>query len=145
MTIKLGDIALAPNKYEAYVYRFTNSDNGKIYIGFHKGSTVDKYRHSSKSKEFSLNQTTSLWNEGGPAFSKFREKWIRRKVFVKKFEITKIKLPEIEFLIECGKGTYIRSIANDFGKSLNSGAHLKNLRRIATGNFKIKNAIKFNF
>ena len=52
MTIKLGDIALAPNKYEAYVYRFTNSDNGKIYIGFHKGSTVDKYQHSSKSKEF---------------------------------------------------------------------------------------------
>ena len=52
MTIKLGDIALAPNKYEAYVYRFTNSDNGKIYIGFHKGSTVDKYQHSSRSKEF---------------------------------------------------------------------------------------------
>ena len=52
MTIELGRIALAPNKYEAYVYRFTNSDNGKIYIGFHKGSTVDKYQHSSKSKEF---------------------------------------------------------------------------------------------
>lgn len=52
MTTKLGEIALAPSNYEAYVYRFTNSDNGKIYIGFHKGSTVDKYQHSSKLKEF---------------------------------------------------------------------------------------------
>ena len=68
-----------------------------------------------------------------------------RKVFIKKFEITRFELPEVDFLIECGKGTYIRSIANDFGKSLKSGAHVKNLRRIATGNFKIKNAIKFNF
>ena len=69
----------------------------------------------------------------------------RRIVFVKKFQITKINLPEIEFLIECGKGTYIRSIANDFGKALNSGAHLKNLRRISSGKYLVKNAMKFTF
>ncbi|MBK77888.1 MAG: tRNA pseudouridine(55) synthase TruB [Flavobacteriaceae bacterium] len=68
-----------------------------------------------------------------------------RKVFVEKFEITKIKLPEIDFLIKCGKGTYIRSIANDFGKALNSGAHLKSLRRISSGKYLVKNAIKFTF
>ena len=66
-----------------------------------------------------------------------------RKVFVEKFEITKIKLPEIDFLIKCGKGTYIRSIANDFGKALNSGAHLKNLRRIASGKYLVEDAVKF--
>ena len=65
-----------------------------------------------------------------------------RKVFIKKFEITRFELPEVDFLIECGKGTYIRSIANDFGKSLKSGAHVKNLRRIASGNYKIKDAFK---
>jgi tRNA pseudouridine55 synthase len=65
-----------------------------------------------------------------------------RKVFIKKFEITRFELPEVDFLIECGKGTYIRSIANDFGKALKSGAHIKNLRRIASGNYKIKNAFK---
>ena len=100
-----------------------------------------------------INQTPPIYSaikkEGRRLYNLAREgKKIEikeRKVFVKKFEITKIKLPEVDFLIECGKGTYIRSIANDFGKSLNSGAHLKNLRRIATGNFKIKNAIKFNF
>jgi tRNA pseudouridine55 synthase len=65
-----------------------------------------------------------------------------RKVFIKKFEITRFELPEVDFLIECGKGTYIRSIANDFGKALKSGAHIKNLRRISSGNYKIKNAFK---
>ena len=67
-----------------------------------------------------------------------------RKIFIKKFEITRFKIPEVDFLIECGKGTYIRSIAEDFGKALKSGAHLINLQRIASGNYKIKNAIKFN-
>ncbi len=66
----------------------------------------------------------------------------QRIVFVKKFKITKINLPEINFLIECGKGTYIRSIANDFGKALNSGAHLKSLRRISSGKYLVKNAMK---
>ena len=69
----------------------------------------------------------------------------QRIVFVKKFQITKINLPEIDFLIECGKGTYIRSIANDFGKALNSGAHLKSLRRISSGKYLVKNAMKFTF
>ena len=69
----------------------------------------------------------------------------QRIVFVKKFQITKINLPEIDFFIECGKGTYIRSIANDFGKALNSGAHLKSLRRISSGKYLVKNAMKFTF
>ena len=64
-----------------------------------------------------------------------------RKITVFDFEITKINIPEIEFRVVCSKGTYIRSLADDFGKSLNSGAHLSVLRRTKSGDFNIKNAI----
>lgn len=63
-----------------------------------------------------------------------------RKITILAFEITKIDLPYVDFKIVCSKGTYIRSIANDFGKSLNSGAYLSSLRRTKSGNFEVKNA-----
>ena len=64
-----------------------------------------------------------------------------RTVTVSSFEITKIKLPEVEFRIICSKGTYIRSIAFDYGKALNSGGHLSALRRTKIGNFSVDNAL----
>ena len=64
-----------------------------------------------------------------------------RAVTITEFEITKIELPCIEFRIVCGKGTYIRSLAHDFGKSLNNGAHLSGLRRTKIGEFRIEDAI----
>jgi tRNA pseudouridine55 synthase len=57
------------------------------------------------------------------------------------FEITRIALPEVEFKIQCSKGTYIRSIARDFGIKLESGAHLKALRRTAIGNYEVESAV----
>ena len=63
-----------------------------------------------------------------------------RTVTVSKFEITKINLPEVEFRIICSKGTYIRSIAFDYGKALNSGAHLSALRRTKIGDFSVDKA-----
>ena len=63
-----------------------------------------------------------------------------RKVFVKEFEIIKIELPLVYFRIVCSKGTYIRSIAYDFGKALNSGAYLDSLCRTRIGEFKIEDA-----
>ena len=63
-----------------------------------------------------------------------------RKITVYKFKLTKILLPKIHFIIECSKGTYIRSIAHDFGKSLNSGAHLSKLIRTKIGEFDLKDA-----
>jgi len=63
-----------------------------------------------------------------------------RKVMVYEFEITNIDLPNINFRIKCGKGTYIRSIANDFGKALNTGAYLSSLRRTKIGQFEVENA-----
>ncbi|GGX08126.1 tRNA pseudouridine(55) synthase TruB [Aquimarina muelleri] len=63
-----------------------------------------------------------------------------RKIIIKEFEITRIKLPEIDFRVVCGKGTYIRSLAHDFGKVLDSGAHLTVLRRTKIGSFLVENA-----
>ena len=57
------------------------------------------------------------------------------------FEITRINLPEIDFRIKCSKGTYIRSIAFDFGKTLNSGAYLTALRRTKIGDYDVNEAL----
>jgi len=63
-------------------------------------------------------------------------------ITISKFEITEINLPKVNFIISCSKGTYIRSIANDFGKLLDSGAHLSALRREQIGEFKLSDAFE---
>ncbi|MEN8702752.1 MAG: tRNA pseudouridine(55) synthase TruB [Polaribacter sp.] len=63
-----------------------------------------------------------------------------RTVTISKFEITKVALPNVEFRVVCSKGTYIRSLAYDFGKALGSGAHLSVLRRTKIGDFSVDNA-----
>jgi len=65
-----------------------------------------------------------------------------RKTTIHEFEITRIALPEINFRVVCSKGTYIRSLVFDFGKALNSGAHLTALRRTKIGNYQVENAIE---
>ena len=64
-----------------------------------------------------------------------------RKTSIYEFEITKINLPEISFRVQCSKGTYIRSLAFDFGKALNSGAYLSELRRTKIGDYAVVNGI----
>ena len=66
----------------------------------------------------------------------------KREVSIDSFEITSFNLPEISFNVTCSKGTYIRSLAHDFGKELNSGAHLSELRRIKIGDYSVKNSVK---
>ena len=63
-----------------------------------------------------------------------------RNVTITQFEITRIELPEIDFRVVCSKGTYIRSLVNDFGKALNNGAYLSRLRRTRSGSFVIGDA-----
>jgi len=63
-----------------------------------------------------------------------------RIVTINEFEITRFENNEIDFRVVCSKGTYIRSLANDFGKALNSGAHLAKLRRTKIGDFNVENA-----
>ncbi|WP_189328110.1 tRNA pseudouridine(55) synthase TruB [Flavobacterium sp. LM4] len=64
-----------------------------------------------------------------------------RKTTIHEFEITRIELPEIDFRVVCSKGTYIRSLAFDFGKALRSGSHLTVLRRTKIGDYDVKDAI----
>ena len=63
-----------------------------------------------------------------------------REVEVSEFEITRVALPEVDFRIVCSKGTYIRTIANDFGAALGCGAYLSALRRTRIGDYRIEDA-----
>ncbi len=61
-----------------------------------------------------------------------------KPIVIREFEITRIEMPYVDFRIVCSKGTYIRSIARDFGEALQSGAYLSALRRTRIGNFWVK-------
>ena len=64
-----------------------------------------------------------------------------RPIIIFSFEITQIEMPLVSFKIKCSKGTYIRSIAFDFGKKLNCGAYLNSLCRTASGDYQLENAV----
>ena len=82
--------------------------------------------------------------DGQPLYKKARKGEVvevkPRPVVISEFEITNISLPYIEFRVQCSKGTYIRSLAYDFGKALDNGAHLSSLRRTKIGQFNVDKA-----
>jgi len=65
-----------------------------------------------------------------------------KKISIKTFEITKINIPFVDFRVLCSKGTYIRSLAYDFGKALNNGAYLSSLCRTKIGDYNLVDAYK---
>ena len=86
--------------------------------------------------------------DGQPLYKKAR-KGIQvevkpREVEIFSFELTRIEMPEVDFVVHCSKGTYIRSLAHDLGKILNSGAYLSALRRTAIGEFSVEKAWSVN-
>lgn len=87
---------------------------------------------------------SALKIDGERAYHKARRgeeiKMKARKVQISAFEIINIEMPVVSFRIACSKGTYIRSIAHDFGKLLSSGSHLSSLRRTKSGKFNIEDA-----
>jgi len=97
---------------------------------------------------------SAVKHEGKPLYLLARKgKEIERKpreVFIENFELKKLNDEEVYFRITCSKGTYIRSIANDFGVELGVGAYLKELRRTRVGKFLLSdfksevNEIKFS-
>ena len=66
----------------------------------------------------------------------------KKEIIIHDFKITSINFNEIEFSVSCSKGTYIRSLANDFGKELGSGAHLSELRRTSIGEHSVDKSYK---
>ena len=66
----------------------------------------------------------------------------KREIIIHDFLIRSINFPEVEFSLTCSKGTYIRSLAHDFGKELGSGAHLSELRRTSIGDYTVDKSLK---
>ena len=66
----------------------------------------------------------------------------KREIIIHDFLIRAINFPEVEFSLTCSKGTYIRSLAHDFGKELGSGAHLSELRRTSIGDYSVDKSTK---
>lgn len=142
----------------------------KEYTGtFHVGATTPSYDLETEVNETfatdhidenlimqTLPQFTGEIDQKPPVFSAIKKDGKRlyeharkgedveiasRKVTIHEFEITRIALPEIDFRVVCSKGTYIRSLAYDFGAALQSGAHLTALRRTKIGEYSVDNAI----
>jgi len=92
-----------------------------------KNNSPSNSNNSNQSKEDSISQL---------------EKTISpRTVNIYDFQITKIDFPQVYFRVKCSKGTYIRSLARDFGVRLNSGAYLSSLRRESIGEYHVKDAL----
>lgn len=64
-----------------------------------------------------------------------------RTITISVFEITSVNIPTIDFRLVCSKGSYVRSLAHDFGRALQSGAHLSELRRTKIGEHNVDNAV----
>lgn len=66
---------------------------------------------------------------------------LSREITISAFELTTVKLPEVSFSVSCSKGTYIRSLAHDFGQALGCGAHLTALHRTTIGNYSLSDSL----
>ena len=87
---------------------------------------------------------SAIWIDGKRAYKAARQEQDielkARKVNISAFEISRIEMPEVDFRVACSKGTYIRSLARDFGESLGTGAHLTALCRTRIGQFHLRDA-----
>ena len=66
----------------------------------------------------------------------------KRRATVHRLEILSVDLPEVSMVVACSRGTYIRSLAADLGDALGTGAHLRSLRRLSSGSFTVKEALR---
>jgi tRNA pseudouridine55 synthase len=116
------------------------------------GITPEAIASAVKSLTGKLNQLPpahSAIKIGGKRAYKFARKGKEvelqpREVEVREFEITALRLPELQFRIVCSKGTYIRSLARDLGEKLGVGAYLSQLCRTRIGTYKLENALSID-
>lgn len=119
----------------------------KVYETAH--ITEEMIRETAKQFTGSINQTppphSAVKVDGKRAYDLARagkEVAVKsRTIEIETFEITGIALPVVSFRVVCSKGTYIRSLAHDFGKALGSGAYLSSLVRTRIGEFRLDDAI----
>lgn len=111
--------------------------------------SLELLQHTAKTFEGTIAQVppvfSALKKDGKKAYDLARAgekvELKSREVHIAEFTITSFTDKEVHFKVRCSKGTYIRSLAYDFGRALNSGAHLSSLRRTAIGNYRVENAI----
>ncbi len=88
---------------------------------------------------------SALKHEGTPLYKLARKgkpfQKPPRQINIHEIEVIKVELPSVFFRVSCSSGTYVRTLCSDIGKKLGCGAHLRNLRRVGSGSFKIEDAI----
>lgn len=110
--------------------------------------TVEMMEAARASMQGMIEQVPPIYSaikqDGVPVYKKARQqkevKMQARTVEIKSFDITRVALPEVDFNIVCSKGTYIRSMAHDFGQKIGVGAHLSRLERTRIGQFHVNDA-----
>ncbi|MGJ8745248.1 tRNA pseudouridine(55) synthase TruB [Polaribacter sp.] len=152
------------NVYQGQIKEYTGTFTlGATTPSYDLETEIDKTYPTSHISEELLKETTKQFmgeiQQKPPIFSAIKKEGKRlyelarkgetteikaRSVTISKFEITKINLPEVEFRVVCSKGTYIRSLAFDFGNALHSGGHLSALRRTKIGDFSVENAVSID-
>ena len=142
----------------------------KVYVGsmvlgattpsYDLETEVDQYFETDHLTDAMLHEATAFFKgeieQVPPAFSAIRVKGKRafnlarknelvklksRKVIISKFDLLNIEIPDMNFIVECSKGTYIRSLVHDFGKKVNSGAYLSALKRTKIGQYSVSDAL----
>ncbi len=137
---------------------------GTMYLGattpsFDSETRVDRVYSTEHLTAALLEQTAAkflgIQNQIPPAYSAIKKNGERsylaaregrkldlrsREINIGAFDILSVDLPYVDFKVYCSKGTYIRSLVHDFGKSANSGAYLKSLKRTKIGPFHLKNS-----
>ncbi len=114
----------------------------------YKHLTVDDLEKARQQFIGEIEQTPPVYSavkiEGKRAFDYARKKKQvkikTRKVMIHDFQLMNIHLPHVDFMVRCSKGTYIRSLVDDFGKALQSGAHLTGLKRTQIGEYNVSEA-----
>jgi len=146
------------NQFKIYIGKFKLGETTPSYDGETEVNEVFNYDHI---KEYDLKKISKQFigkkMQKPPIYSAIKKHGKRmyeyarenkkveiqeREIEIHEFIITNFSPPYVEFHIKCSKGTYIRSIANDFGKKLNSGSYLFELRRVNIGEHSVLNALK---
>lgn len=155
MTKRISDMQSLPKEYEG---TFRMGGTTASYDLEHPVDRVFPYRHiTAAAAEDAARQFVGRIRQTPPSFSAVRIGGRRayeiaregdmadikpKDIEIYDFRLTRFELPDIDFVINCSKGTYIRSMARDFGNALNSGACLTSLRRTRIGPYLVENAVK---
>lgn len=162
-----GLLIVCTGKYTKRINEFQNQEkeySGTFFIGattpsFDRETEIDQTFNTSHITEKLLLDGTHQFigeiNQVPPIYSAINVNGVRayararnqeeviinaRKVQIKTFELTKIELPEVQFRLICSKGTYVRSLARDYGRAMNSGAYLIDLVRNRIGDYHLSDA-----